>query len=147
MTPVLSKLLLKRLPREGIDARRGVWETSPRIARFCSILGVSRGASGRRVSLLGRGSREWWAARRRASVSISIRRTFSSTAPSSSGDLCVPLLICAFVGISRSLLIGGCDGPTSALLPLEDSCEEGRWDWEPRIMTRPPRFSSPLRTN
>jgi hypothetical protein len=123
-----------------------VREPSPRIARFCSILGVSRGASGRSVSLPGSGSLEWCAARRSASVSISMRRTSSSTTPSSSGDLCFPLLTGTFVGASRNFLFGGCDGPASAL-PLEDGCEDGGWDWEPRIMTRPLRCSSPLITN
>ena len=34
-------------------------------------------------------------------------------------------------------------GPANAvLLPLEDGCEEGGWDWEPRILTRPLRCAS-----
>ena len=42
----------------------------------------------------------------------------------------MPLLTGAFMIVSRSLLFGGCDGPASALLPLEDGCEEGGWDWD-----------------
>ena len=123
MIPALSKLLLKRLPREVIDALRGVRgvrEPSPRIARFCSIWGVSRGASGRRESPSGIASRERIAERRRASASNSIRRTSSSTAPSSSGDLCLPLLLDAFARSARNFLFGGCDGPATALLLSED---------------------------
>jgi hypothetical protein len=120
ITPALSKLLLKRLPREDIDALRGVRELSPRIARFCSILGVSRGGSGRRESPLGSESRERCAARRRASASISISRTSSSTIPSSSGGLCLALLLDAFAGAARNFLFGGCDGPASVLLLSEE---------------------------
>jgi hypothetical protein len=141
--------LLNRLPREAIDALRGVrgvLEPSLRIARFCSILGVSRGASGRRESPLGRESSERCAARRRASVSISIRRTSSSTTPSSSGDLCFPLLLGAFAGAARNFLLGGWDGPATALLLSGGVWEDGCSDLEPRVITSPPRCSSPLRT-
>jgi hypothetical protein len=119
--PALSKLLLKRLPREDIDALRGVRgvrEPSPRIARFCSIVGVSRGVRGIRESL-GSESSERCAERRSSSASISIRRTSSSTAPSSSGDLCLPLLLGAFVGDARNFFLGGWDGPATALMLLE----------------------------
>ena len=149
MIPVLSKLLLKRLPRDDIDALRGVrgvCEPSPRITRFCSIFGVSRGASGRKESLVYVESCEWLAARRSSSVSISMRRTSSSTAPSSSGDLCLLLLLGALAGAVRSFLLGGCDGPATALVVSGGDWEGSCWGLEPRIITRPPRFSSPLRT-
>ncbi len=149
MIPALSKLLLNRLPRADIDTLRGVRgvrDSSPRIARFFSILGVSRGASGRRESPLVCDSCEWCAARRSASASISIRRTSSSTAPSSSGDLCLLLLLGDFVGAARNFLLGGWDGPATALVVSEGGWEEGCWGREPRMMTRPPRCSSPLRT-
>jgi len=149
MIPVLSKLLLKRLPRDDIDALRGVrgvCEPSPRITRFCSIFGVSRGASGRNASLIYSGSCEWLAARRSSSVSISMRRTSSSTTPSSSGDLCLFLLLGALLGAARSFLLGGCDGPAIALVVSRDGWEGSCWGFEPRIITRPPRCSSPLMT-
>ena len=150
MIPVLSKLLLNRFPREDIDALRGVpgvREPSPRIARFCSIFGVSRGASGRRENPLESSSRDRCAARRRASASTSIRRTSSSTALSSSGGLCFPLVLGAIADAARNFLLGGWDGPAMALPLSTDGCWEGVcWGLEPRIMTRPPRCSSPLRT-
>jgi hypothetical protein len=150
MIPVLSKLLLSRFPREDIDALRGVpgvREPSPRIVLFCSILGVSRGASGRSESPLECSSRDRCAARRRASASISMRRTSSSTALSSSGGLCFPLPLGAIADAARNFLLGGWDGPAMALALSTDGCwEEGCCGLEPRIMTRPPRCSSPLRT-
>ena len=149
MIPVLSKLLLKRLPRDDIDALRGVRgvsEPSLRIARFCSIFGVSRGASGRKESLVYSASCEWVAARRSSSVSISMSRTSSSTAPSSSGDLCLDLLLGALADAARSFLLGGCEGPATALVVSSDGWAGGCWGFEPRIMTRPPRCSSPLMT-
>jgi hypothetical protein len=61
-----------------------------RMARFCTILGVSRGASGRRVLPPRSGSRVC-VARQRGSVSwnvfVSIRHTSSSAVTSSSGIL------------------------------------------------------------
>jgi hypothetical protein len=45
-TPTLSKLLLKCLPVEGIDAlrgMRGIREPSSRIVQFSSTISVSRG--------------------------------------------------------------------------------------------------------
>ena len=59
--------------------------------------------------------REWCAAHRSPSVSVSIRRTSSLMVLFSSGYLCFPLLIGALTGVSRNLF-GGCDEPASALL-------------------------------
>jgi hypothetical protein len=44
-------------------------------------------------------------------------------------DLCFPLLIGTFVGVSRNFSFSGWDEPADALT-LENSCEVGGWDWE-----------------
>ena len=49
------------------------------------------------------------------SASISIHRTSFSTTPSSSGNLCLLLLLGDFVGAVRNILLGRWDGPATAL--------------------------------
>jgi hypothetical protein len=118
MIPARSKLLLKHLPwadNNTLWGIRSVRNSSLRIAQFFSILGVSRGASGRRESPLGNESYEWREAHRSSVEACQLPCAIHPLqgALSSSGDLCL-LLLLGLCGCGAELLVRqmgwACDG-------------------------------------
>ena len=110
---------------------------NPRHA-FCSILGVSRAASQRGMSLPDNGSRKWCARRSPAFVFIFIHRTSPSMVSSLSVDMCFFLADGYIRKYIAELPVGWLYEPVS---PFEDSCQDESWNWKPQRITGPLRCS------